>query len=27
MNSNYKLDPHPDAESLNAFVEQALTER
>jgi hypothetical protein len=27
MNSNYKLDPHPDAESLNAFVEQALTEQ
>jgi hypothetical protein len=27
MNSNSKLDSHPDAESLNAFAEQALSER
>jgi hypothetical protein len=27
MNSNPKLDLHPDAESLNAFAEQALPER
>jgi hypothetical protein len=27
MNSNPKLDLHPDAESLNAFAEQALGER
>lgn len=26
MNSATQFDPHPDAESLNAFVEQALTE-
>ena len=27
MNSKTQLDPHPDAESLNAFVEQAMAEQ
>ena len=27
MNSTFQLDSHPDAESLNAFAEQALSER